>query len=349
MMLRFAALALTCLSLALGAGRASASEDPAEWLQRMNEALATRNYDGSFFHLNDGKVESLRIIHRVEDGQVTERLMSLDGSGREFIRSGTELACYLPDQRTVLVERRSREGSLLGKLPVLDPSTAPFYDVRGGERTRLLGRPVRVVLVNPRDEYRYGYRLWIDEKTAMPLKTQMCDGRGNVVEQIVFASLRLPASIPDAAFEPAVATRGFRWIRHEARAAAAGRSGRAGWHAARLPPGFRMARRGLQVAPGAAEPTSHLVFSDGVAAVSVFVEPKPAAAAGEPGGTSGPGPARAAARVGSSTAITTVVDGHPVTVVGEVPARTIEVIASGLRADPAPSAPAAGFADVPRR
>ncbi len=336
---------LVWLVLALGAGAASATDDPAEWLQRMNTALSTRNYDGSFFHLSDGKVESLRIIHRVAGGQVTERLMSLDGSGREFIRSGSELACYLPDQRTVLVERRSREGSLLGKLPVLDPSAAQFYELRGGERTRLLGRPVRVVLVSPRDEYRYGYRLWIDEKTAMPLKTQMCDGRGNVVEQIVFASLRLPASIPDAAFEPAVATSGFRWIRREARAAAAGLPGRRAWHAARLPPGFRMARSGLQVAADVAEPTSHLVFSDGVAAVSVFVEPRPGTAGAESGVA--PEPTKSASRVGSSTAITTVVDGHRVTVVGEVPERTVEAIASGLRADPAPAV-TPGLADVPR-
>lgn len=347
MSLRRAVLGLALLALCSGALPAAASDDPHEWLQRMNTALSTRNYDGSFFHLSDGKVESLRIIHRVADGQVTERLISLDGSGREFIRNGAELACYLPDQRTVLVERRSREGSLLGKLPALDPSTAPFYDVRGGERTRLMGRPVRVVLVEPRDEYRYGYRLWIDEKTAMPLKTQMCDGRGDVVEQIVFASLRLPVSIPDSAFEPGVETRGFRWIRHESRAAGAGLPGSADWRAARLPPGFRMARRGVQVAPGAAEPTSHLVFSDGVAAVSVFVEPRAAAAAdaaaaGEPA-------ARSAARVGSSSAITTVVDGHPVTVVGEVPARTVEAIASGLRAEPRPPAASPGFGDAPRR
>jgi sigma-E factor negative regulatory protein RseB len=335
------ALGLAWLVCALGGGAASATDDPAEWLQRMSVALSSRNYDGSFFHLSDGKVESLRIIHRVTDGQVTERLMSLDGSGREFIRSGSELACYLPDQRTVLVERRSREGSLLGKLPVLDPSAAQFYEVQGGERTRLLGRPVRVVRVSPRDDYRYGYRLWIDEKTAMPLKTQMCDGRGNVVEQIVFASLRLPASIPDAAFEPAVSTRGFRWIRRESRVAAAGLPGRRGWHAARLPPGFRMARSGLQVGADAAEPTSHLVFSDGVAAVSVFVEPRPGTAAVEPD------PSRSASRVGSSTAITTVVDGHRVTVVGEVPPRTVEVIASGLRAESSPAA-ASGLADVPR-
>lgn len=334
------------VALALGSCVAAAADDPRAWLERMNSALASRNYDGSFFHLSDGKVESLRIIHRVAGGRVSERLISLDGSGREFIRNGTELACYLPDRRTVLVERRSREGSLLGKLPMLDPEAARFYEVRGGERARLLGRPVRVVVVSPRDEYRYGYRLWIDEKTAMPLKTQMCDGKGKVVEQIVFASLKLPASIPDEAFQPDLQTRGFRWIRHEARTAGTDVSDVPDWRAARLPPGFRMARRGWQVAPGAAAPTSHLVYSDGVAAVSVFVGPR-----GSGGGESAEG----AARVGSSTALSTVVDGYPVTVVGEVPPRTVEYIASGLRAEQAPRAAvpaqpeASGVADVQQR
>ena len=75
----------------------------------MNEALVSRNYDGMFSHWQGGQVEMLRIIHRVQDGEVTERLVSLDGSGREFIRTGTELACYLPDQRTVVVEKRSEQ------------------------------------------------------------------------------------------------------------------------------------------------------------------------------------------------------------------------------------------------
>ena len=84
---RRAQLLLVAVSLA-GAALAAASE-PREWLLRMNEALTTRNYDGTFFHLRDGRVETLRVIHRVQDGQVMERLQSLDGSGREFIRGGS--------------------------------------------------------------------------------------------------------------------------------------------------------------------------------------------------------------------------------------------------------------------
>ena len=86
--------------------RSWGADDPREWLQKMNQALATRNYDGTFFHLSEGRVETMRIVHRVRAGRVTERLQSLDGSGREFVRNDGELTCYLPDQHTVLVEPR---------------------------------------------------------------------------------------------------------------------------------------------------------------------------------------------------------------------------------------------------
>ena len=73
-----------------------------------------RNYDGTFFHLSGGRVETMRIVHRVRAGRVTERLQSLDGSGREFVRNNDELTCYLPDQHTVLVEPRQDRGPVPG-------------------------------------------------------------------------------------------------------------------------------------------------------------------------------------------------------------------------------------------
>ncbi len=93
---------LGIVALALAAATAIA-EEPSQWLERMNHALTSRNYDGTFSHWHGGRVEMLRIIHRVQDGAVAERLVSLDGSGREFIRKGSDLACYLPDKKTVLV------------------------------------------------------------------------------------------------------------------------------------------------------------------------------------------------------------------------------------------------------
>jgi sigma-E factor negative regulatory protein RseB len=210
------AFALSSLfTLALAMAGVALADEPGKWLERMNEALTSRNYDGTFSHWQGGRVEMLRIIHRVQNGAVSERLVSLDGSGREFIRTGSNLACYLPDKRTVLVESRPAKESLLSGFPTINDQTASFYDIKEVTRTRLVGRDTHVITVTPKDEYRYGYRLWIDESTAMPLKTQLCDTRGHVIEQVVFASLTLAARIPDAAFKPEVSTEGFQWLRSE--------------------------------------------------------------------------------------------------------------------------------------
>jgi sigma-E factor negative regulatory protein RseB len=327
---RGTALALTWFALALAVASVAMAEEPGKWLERMNQALTTRNYDGTFSHWQGGKVEMLRIIHRVQDGAVSERLVSLDGSGREFIRTGSQLACYLPDKRTVLVERRPQEESLFGGFPAINDQTASFYDIKEVARTRLNRRDTHVITVSPKDEFRYGYRLWIDESTAMPLKTQLCDARGKVIEQIVFASLTLSSRIPDSAFKPEVSTEGFQWLRTEnapAKDPAAPAS--LVWEALKLPPGFKMAARKAQTMPGSTDPVDHLVFTDGLASVSVFVEAQAQtnASADDP-------PLDESARVGSSSAFSTVIDGHKVTAVGEVPPATVRFIANSVKAGP---------------
>lgn len=297
--------------------------EPQKWLERMNRALTTLNYDGIFSHAENGVIETLRIIHRAEGGQVMERLVSLDGSGREFIRSGSELACYLPDEHRVLVEQQPAKSLLLGGLPRFDAAMRRFYDIRMGRHTRLIGRSAQVVVVNPKDEYRYGYRLWIDAETGMPLKTQLCDGRGRVVEQVVFASLATPREIPDSAFKPDMSTAGFVVMRQEPMAPG-GDAAIAAWNALRLPPGFHMSVRTEQVIPGSAGPVEHIVYTDGVASVSVFVESHMHPDHTLSGGT----------QLGSSSAYATVIDGHPVTAVGEVPPVTVRFIASSVKAHP---------------
>ncbi|MGH8140760.1 MAG: MucB/RseB C-terminal domain-containing protein [Steroidobacteraceae bacterium] len=313
------------LAVALVVATAAAAEEPGRWLERMNQALTSRNYDGTFSHWHGGKVEMLRIIHRVQDGAVAERLVSLDGSGREFIRSGADLVCYLPDKRTVLVERRPANESLLGGFPAINQETASFYDIQEVARTRLNRRDTHVITVSPKDEFRYGYRLWIDESTAMPLKTQLCDARGRVIEQIVFASLTLPSRIPDSAFKPDVSTHGFQWLRNQsAPTKESPENASMGWNALMLPPGFKMAARSAQVMPGSNDPVSHLVFTDGLASVSVFVEAWTKDPPDQQSAT------EESARVGSSSVFSTVMGGRQVTAVGEVPPQTVRSIASSF-------------------
>jgi sigma-E factor negative regulatory protein RseB len=318
-------------TLALALAGVAVADEPGKWLERMNQALTSRNYDGTFSHWQGGRVEMLRILHRVHNGAVSERLVSLDGSGREFIRTGSNLACYLPDKRTVLVENRPAEESLLSGFPTINDQTASFYDLKEVTQMRLLGRDTHYITVMPKDEYRYGYRLWIDDKTAMPLKTQLCDKHGHVIEQIVFANLTLASHIPDAAFKPEVSTDGFQWLRSEAAPAKEPAKEAIAdpvvWEALKLPPGFKMTLRKAQTMPGSNSPVDHLVFTDGLASVSVFVE-----STVQPTPANSDQPTDESARVGSSSAFSTVIDGHKITAVGEVPPATVRFIANSVQA-----------------
>lgn len=329
------------LALAVALASVASADEPAKWLQRMNHALTTLNYDGTFSHWEGGKVEMLRIIHRVADGTVSERLVSLDGSGREFVRTGPSLTCYLPDKHVVLVERTPAKVSLLGGFPAIDDRTARFYDIKEVARMRFNRRSTHLITVMPRDEYRYGYRLWIDDSTAMPLKTQLCDAHGNVIEQIVFANLKVRARIPDSAFRPSVSTTGFQWLRNDSAPLKELAQSVTTWSAQQLPPGFHMTVRATQTMPGSPGPVDHLVFSDGLASVSVFVETHVVTPSGQA--------VMQSARVGSSYAFSTVVDGHKVTAVGEVPPATVRFIADSVKAQKAPEAapPPASLGPLP--
>jgi sigma-E factor negative regulatory protein RseB len=327
------ALALSSwLTLTLAMAGAAMADEPGKWLERMNEALTSRNYDGTFSHWQGGRVEMLRIIHRVQNGAVSERLVSLDGSGREFIRTGSNLACYLPDKRTVLVENRPAQESLLSGFPTINDQSATFYDIKEVAQTRLNRRPTHVITVTPKDEYRYGYRLWIDESTAMPLKTQLCDAHGHVIEQVVFANLTLASRIPDAAFKPDVSTDGFQWLRNDATPPKdAAPVDTVVWDALKLPPGFKMTVRKAQTLPGSTDPVDHLVFTDGLASVSVFVEVR-AQKPKQSDSSDDDAQVDESATVGSSSAFSTVIDGHKVTAVGEVPPATVRFIANSVQA-----------------
>jgi sigma-E factor negative regulatory protein RseB len=312
--------------LILTAAAALAAE-PRDWLARADQAVATRNYRGVFVHQHAGESETLRIVHRADAAGVAERLVSMDGSGREFIRKGSQLFIYLPDRRTVLVEQNPAAGLWLRGLPRPDDAAADAYDIRELARARISGRDARLIAITPLDALRYGYRIWIDEATALPLKTQLRDDNGTVLEQIVFTDLTLPAHIADAELEPAVDAHQFRWLQRGAGSSEGGGMD-ASWQAGALPPGFRMTASARQVLRRG--PVEHLVFSDGLASVSVFIERARSQA--------GPRNADAAARLGVSSAYSTAVEGYRVTAVGEVPPDTVRAIALSIRtAGPAPS------------
>jgi len=329
-----AAAALSLVALAAPQAHAGA-RNATEWLERMTEALATLSYDGLFTHTAGQQSETMRIVHRFEDGRSMERLVSLDGSGREIVRTAEEVHFYMPDRRVVLVEQRNDEGSLLRALPAPDSKLDELYtlDVRKG--SKLLGRDVKVVDILPRDVYRYGYRLWLDEETAMPLRSEVVNGEGKAVEVMHFTRLEIRDRIAARELEPAVDATGYQWVRAGKRSEPS--SANVGWRPRKVPPGFKLVATRVQVLPGVPMPVQHLIFSDGFASVSVFIEPGP---------SKGPSPPESTT-VGSANAFSTQIRGYVVTAIGEVPAATVRDFATSVApveelavpAKPAPERP----------
>ncbi|MFL6575700.1 MAG: MucB/RseB C-terminal domain-containing protein [Povalibacter sp.] len=330
-LIRYCLVTLCCVVLP-----AHASDPEARaWLERMSRALSSQSYDGQFFHLRQSRSESMRIIHRVDSkGRITERLLSLDGSGREIVRNDGEVICYLPDKKIVLVEKRNDNTSLVSALPIYNDALETLYKIeRSGGVVKALGRKTQIIEVTPRDQYRYGYRLWLDQETAMPLKSQLCDNNGKVIEQILFSQLNLRDRIPVDELKASVNADGFHWVRQGDSAMPRVPDAVMGWSVTRLPAGFRLTTWRMQVIAGSPTPVRHLVYSDGLASVSVFIEPRGTQSA----------PMHGLAKVGAAFAFSRDLDGHQVTAVGEVPAATVEAIAAGvIRENDAPEpAPAA--------
>ena len=189
--------------LVLAAVDASAQEARA-WLDKMNRAVEELNYQGTFVHVLEGSAETLRIIHRREDGRSSERIESLDGVGREIIRHGNQVQCILPDRRVVLLEEPKDLSPLVSALPSYSDEIEPHYALNLHAIARVANRTAQILEIKPRDAFRYGYMLWLDQETAMPLRSQLIDDQGAIVEQILFTSIDLKAPIPPQAIDATI-------------------------------------------------------------------------------------------------------------------------------------------------
>jgi sigma-E factor negative regulatory protein RseB len=318
------------LLAALAVPAFAGSTDARALIGHMNEALGRRNYDGVFVQQIGARRETWRIIHRMRDGRMTERLISTDGSGREFVRNGPEAVWYFPDRKVVLVEQRGRASGYITALYGVGADTEKYYQLRSSEQpVRVRGFMARLVTVEPRDALRYGYRYWIDEKTSMPVRTQLVAATGEVIAEISFISMGLPDAINEELLKPDVDTTGFRWMRRDNPGAA--NSVRTAFIARQelLPPGFSVKNfPNLPAMPATPErgPRTRFIISDGLAWVSVFIED---ASAGEQ-----PGAMRRSeglVQMGTTAAFSLTTAGYRITVVGDVPAETVRAIASAIQ------------------
>lgn len=308
---------MSCCGAAL-----AADTSPMEWLQRMAVAVERANYSGTVVRVHDGDVQTLRVVHSYENGKVSEKLESLDGAGREIIRAGDEVHCILPESRMVLVERQINQEGLFGRLAVQPDTLSRSYDLTIESYERVVGRPSVELAIRPRDRYRYGHRLWLDRASAIPLRRQVVGIDGDIIEEMRFAEVTIGGRIPASAFEPSMDIEGYTWVRHSEPAGTRGNVNDTGFEARNLPSGFRAVSAGSESFPGTEGEVAHIVYSDGVASVSVFVESP------QIGGEKLEG----ASRMGAAYVFGTTVDGRHVTVIGEVPGHTVRMIAQSLAA-----------------
>ncbi|MGI9264558.1 MAG: MucB/RseB C-terminal domain-containing protein [Gammaproteobacteria bacterium] len=291
-------------------------------LENMDQAIENLNYEGTFVHIVEGKVETMYLVHQVENGKVSERLSSLDGPGREIIRNDEETTCIFADQKAVIVERREDGGPLRSAIPVYSDQIEQHYEFVMLRPVKKMNRDAVVFAIRPKDRYRFGYKLWMDKATGMPLKSQMVDLDGKVKEQLLFVSISLPDHIPEAKLKPTIPADDFTWHVQDQKRRAEERERSSNWRASNMPVGFRMTKSKVTVLAGSEAPVDHIVYSDGVASVSVFVEPS-GTDDNELDGDS---------TIGGANAYSTRVKGYDITAVGEVPSDTVRMIARSVRA-----------------
>lgn len=290
--------------------------DPADWLNRMGAAVQLSSYEGTVIRIQDGKTEALRVVHTIKDGVIHEKVVAQEGDGLEIIRIGNEVHCILPNRKSVLVEEWDDQSTLFSTLPSSEIRFGSEYDVSLVREDRVAGREALLVAIRPHDVYRYGHRIWLDTETAFPLKTQLIDTDGAAIEQIKFADIRLNEDIHANALAPSYSTENFRWLKQTSHASSD--EIETAWTSSNIPRGFRVVSTHGEVLPGSTGNVIHILYSDGLASISVFIAPQD--------GQYRDGPSS----VGGSNSYSTTVDGHRVTAVGEVPGITVEQIATTM-------------------
>jgi sigma-E factor negative regulatory protein RseB len=308
------------LLLLLAAVVPAHAEIPArQWLDAMSKALQNLDYDGTFVYLHDGKLEAMRIIHQRGSEGEKERLVSLTGSAREVIRDNQSVTCILPDSKSVMVGR-SRPRQPFPVVPRDLDSIEKYYRFEDVGDDRMAGLMTRVVTITPRDAYRYGYRFWIAKDSKMLLKSDLTGAHGAPIEQVMFTQLGVGNEVSEASLPAPAGEDAPAWHHQDIGGTTTTDPGQPGWVVHRLPDGFTLThyqRKRMQ--PGG-EGTEHLVYSDGLATVSVYVE----MASADDDTLTG------LSSMGAMNAYGTIVDGHQVVVVGEVPAVTVEMMARSI-------------------
>lgn len=295
------------------------------WLERMGEAMREQNYQGTFVYVRGDDVETIRVTHLWRDGTVYERLVALSGPPREVVRDGTGVRASVGEAGQP-VEDPILTGGAFPDFPVgsLDKARERYLFEMGGEDRIANFRAIRLSIM-PRDRYRFGYELWVEEESALLLRWVLYDAERRSLARLMFTELQTGDAVDEAGVVASLGNlvRSPTGTAHRSpvNEVAAGPSVGPSWHVPKdpeprlagmaLPPGFALAAHALDIA---GPNTEHLLFSDGLASVSVYLEP-------DEGGVAMP---NGLSRMGTTNAWSRRQDDRRVTVIGEVPPVTLK-------------------------
>jgi sigma-E factor negative regulatory protein RseB len=318
------------LSVAAQSWALDPPQDGRALLAQMAAQGRSLNYDGTFVYIRGNNVGSMRIIHKAGENGGRERLISLSGSAREVVRNGEDVTCFFPGERSVMVERAGPGKLLTGRFARAPEKIYEHYQytVLGGDR--VVGRPTWVVKIAPNVQDRYAYQVWLDSSSSLLLKSEVLGLSNEILEQVLFTTIEFPPDIPEHLLKPATDGQGYTWYKSDARQPTAmpGAQRLSGWRTQWLPEGFSMQERRVHALDESGEPVNHMVYSDGLAAVSVFVEKT----------RDGQPLVDGLSNFGAVHSFGTKLDGFQITVVGELPAEAIKRVAASVAPSTEPDA-----------
>lgn len=280
------------------------------------------NYQGTFVFMHGGQLHSMRIVHGIVNGEMKERLTSLSGEPREIIRDADTVTCVWPKRNLVTVDPSSANHGIPTIVPRELESLTQNYQVISGPLNRIASHDCKLLAIKPVDQFRYGYELCIEPETGMLLRSKMIHPRGHLLEEVMFTHVHYLDSVDHINFDLENDIDGFTWrkSRHANELVEQQNTQVKGWRVSKLPPGFSVSKISQRIMTTSDEPVHHMVVSDGVASVSVFIN-KPRKSTRFFEGLS---------RRGSINAFSRGFDEHQITVLGEVPNETVKMIGTSI-------------------
>lgn len=296
-----------------------------DWLTRMHEASRKRSYIGTFVVSSGGAMSSAKIWHVCEGDQQMERVDTLTGAPRSIFRHNDQVVTFMPDHKVVRSEKRESLGMFPQLLQSTDGRIADYYKVRQEGAERVAGVEADIVVLAPKDQLRFGYRVWTEQKKGLVVKLQTLDTDGKVLEQAAFSELQLDAPVKmDKLLHMMGKVDGYRVEKPVLVKTTASAEG---WVLKAPVAGFKpmscYKRPASTAGPSgmaAGEEPLQWIFTDGLASVSIFVEPFDRQRHDKESSLS----------MGATQTITRQLDAYWVTVMGEVPMATLKLFANGL-------------------